>query len=94
LKLSPAAVLEELRSNIQAASFNELLYDFVYGEAQKGTPRIEKKLAIGWGKSDHLCPMIQLQRILNLFPDQLFMCSNIADIFLIGINQNKRFNLF
>ncbi|KAA3437863.1 alpha/beta fold hydrolase [Rufibacter hautae] len=64
-------VLEELRTMATSPSFDELLYNLAYGEAQKGAPRgtISSPLVIGWGRQDRVCFPQQASRALALFPD-------------------------
>lgn len=70
-KLSSGAVLDEMRDYAVAKSFDKLLKNLAYGEAQKGAPKgtITKPLIIGWGKKDRVCFPSQSVKALQLFPD-------------------------
>lgn len=70
-KISPRLALTELRSYAASPVYNELLYNLVYGEEQKGAERgsIAKPLVIGWGTKDRVCFSSQSKRALQLFPD-------------------------
>jgi pimeloyl-ACP methyl ester carboxylesterase len=69
--LSPQVTLDEMRSYAASPSFDELLYQLAYGEAQQGAPRgsIRQPLVIGWGRQDHVCFPSQAKRAMQLFPD-------------------------
>lgn len=73
-RLSPAVVLEEMRSYAASQSFDELLYQLAYGETQQGAPpgAIEYPLVIGWGRRDRVCFPRQARRALAAFPDAQF----------------------
>lgn len=69
--LSPKVTLEEMRSYVASPSFDELLRQLPYGEAQQGAPpnSIKQPLVIGWGRRDRVCFPSQAKRALELFPD-------------------------
>jgi pimeloyl-ACP methyl ester carboxylesterase len=70
-KISPTLAFDEMRSFAASPSFDELLYNLVYGEDQKGISKgtLKKPLVIGWGLSDHVCFPGQAQRGMDLFED-------------------------
>lgn len=70
-KLSPAVVLEEMRTFAESPVFDELLYNLAYGEKQQGAAKssIKHPLIIGWGRRDRVCLPSQAQRAVELFPD-------------------------
>ncbi|MBW4660297.1 MAG: alpha/beta fold hydrolase [Drouetiella hepatica Uher 2000/2452] len=70
-QLPPEVTLEEMRSFAASRSFDELLHQLAYGEAQQGAPEgaIAHPLVIGWGRRDRVCFPNQAQRALELFPD-------------------------
>lgn len=70
-KLPSQVTLDEMRSYAASTSFDELLYNLVYGEEQKGLPSnpLNKTIIIGWGRKDKVCFPSQAKRTLNLFPD-------------------------
>jgi len=69
--LSPKVTLEEMRNFAASPSFDELLYNLAYGEAQQGSPpnSITAPLIIGWGNQDWVCFPQQAQRARAMFPD-------------------------
>jgi len=69
--LSSQLVLEELKAYVMSPSFDALLYDLRYGEAQRGAERgsLRHPLTIGWGRRDRVCFTNQAERALTLFPD-------------------------
>jgi pimeloyl-ACP methyl ester carboxylesterase len=70
-RLSPALVLEEMRSYASSASFSVMLRDLVSGVPQEGLAMgsLSKPLVIGWGRLDRLCFPRQATRAQRLFPD-------------------------
>lgn len=70
-QLSPQAAIQELNDYVDSESFDELLYNLVYGEKQEGLPEntLKKPLIIGWGKKDKVCFPRQAKRALKTFPD-------------------------
>lgn len=64
-------ILTEMRSFAASPSFDELLHQLAYGEAQQGAPlnSIKNPLVIGWGRNDRVCLPIQAERSIGLFPD-------------------------
>ena len=70
-QLPAQVVLDEMRSFAASPSFDELLRQLAYGEAQQGAPRgsIGAPLVIGWGRHDRVCFPRQAQQALRLFPD-------------------------
>lgn len=70
-RLSPALVLEEMRSYASAQSFSLMLKDFVRGLPLEGsaTGTIAKPVVIGWGRLDKICFPSQAVRAQQLFPD-------------------------
>lgn len=69
--IDPQLALHEMRSYAAAQSFDELLRELAYGEAQQGAPlnSIRRPLVIGWGRHDRVCFPSQAKRALELFPD-------------------------
>ena len=69
--LPQAAVLEELRSYANAASFDALLHSLAYGETQQGARQgtINPPLVIGWGRHDRVCFPGQAELASLMFPD-------------------------
>lgn len=70
-RLSPALVLEEMRSYASASSFSVTLRDLVNGLPQQGLAigSLSKPLVIGWGRLDRVCFPRQAARAQKLFPD-------------------------
>ncbi len=70
-KLPPQLLIDEMRSYVSSASFDELLRQLAYGEAPQGAPAgsIKHALVIGWGWRDRVCFRRQAPRALALFPD-------------------------
>lgn len=70
-RISPSLALSELRDYATSPSFDELLYNLVYGEDQKGIPKgtLDKPLVIAWGLSDYVCFPGQAQLAMDLFGD-------------------------
>ncbi len=70
-KLSPAVVLDEMRTFAESPVFDELLDNLAYGEPQRGAAKnsIKHPLIIGWGKRDRVCLASQAKRAIELFPD-------------------------
>jgi pimeloyl-ACP methyl ester carboxylesterase len=70
-ELQPEIVIQELNDYVNSNSFDELLYNLVYGEKQKGLPinSLSKPLIIGWGKKDRVCLPRQAKRAIEIFPD-------------------------
>lgn len=70
-RLSPAVVLDEMRSYAASPAFDELLYQLAYGETQQGAPAgtVRRPLVIGWGTRDRVCLPRQARRALAAFPD-------------------------
>ncbi len=70
-QLAPQLALDELRSFAASPSFDELLHQLAYGEAQQGAPAgsIKSPLVIGWGRRDRVCFPNQAKRASELFPD-------------------------
>ena len=62
--LPAQVVLDEMRSFAASPSFDELLRQLAYGEAQQGAPRgsIGAPLVIGWGRHDRVCFPRQARR--------------------------------
>ena len=56
-KLSSEVTLEEMRSFAASPSFDELLRQLAYGEAQQGAPpgSVKHPLVIGWRRRDRVC---------------------------------------
>ena len=69
--LSPEITLTEMRSFAASPSFDELLEQLAYGEAQQSAPlnSIKSPLVIGWGRDDRVCLPEQAERAKVLFPD-------------------------
>ena len=69
--LPSEVTLEEMRSYAASPSFDELLHQLAYGEAQQGAPRgsVEHPLVIGWGRRDRVCFPVQAERASRMFPD-------------------------
>lgn len=67
----PELALDEMRSFAASPSFDELLHQLAYGEAQKGAERgsIGSPLVIGWGRNDLVCLPWQAKRAHAMFPD-------------------------
>ena len=70
-QLPPDIAIQELNDYVNSESFDDLLYNLVYGEKQKGLPEnsLKKPLVIGWGKQDKVCFPRQANRALRAFPD-------------------------
>ncbi len=70
-KIPAELALDEMRSYINSPSFDEMLYNLVYGEDQLGSTKgsINKPLIIAWGLNDHVCFPGQAQRAMDLFED-------------------------
>lgn len=70
-QLPPEIAINELEDYVKSKSFDELLYNLVYGEKQKGLPKnsLKKPLIIGWGRQDKVCLPKQAKRAINTFPD-------------------------
>ncbi|MDQ6629360.1 MAG: hypothetical protein M3Z29_13100, partial [Pseudomonadota bacterium] len=70
-RLPAPLALDELQSYVAAPSFDELLRELAYGEAQQGAPQgsIPAAPIIGWGRHDRVCFPSQAPRALDLFPD-------------------------
>lgn len=70
-RLSPALVLEEMRSYASARSFDPMLKDFMRGAPLEGSPlgRMLRPMVIGWGRLDRVCLPRQATRAQQLFPD-------------------------
>ncbi len=68
--LSSVLALEEMRSYAASPSFDELLFQLAFGEAQEGAAfgSVKAPLTIGWGRQDRVCFPRQAQRALHLFP--------------------------
>ncbi len=73
-RLSPHVLLSEMRSYAASPSFDELLWQLAYGEAQQGAPPgfLEHPVLIGWGRRDRVCFPSQAERAGRLFPDAQF----------------------
>ncbi len=67
-RLPPTFALEEMRSYAAAPSYDELLYNLVYGPAQQGATSTRKPIVIGWGRKDMVCFASQASRVMELFP--------------------------
>jgi pimeloyl-ACP methyl ester carboxylesterase len=69
-RLPPDLALHEMRSLAATPSFDALLKDLAYGEAQKGAPNgaTRGKVTIGWGRKDRVCLPRQAARALHKFP--------------------------
>ena len=63
-------LLEEMRSYAASPSFDELLHNLAYGEAQQGATAdsLRAPLTIGWGRQDRVCLPSQAHRARELFP--------------------------
>lgn len=70
-RLSPKVAINELDDYVRSRSFDELLYNLMYGEKQQGLPKnsLKESLVIVWGKNDRVCFPQQAQRALKAFPD-------------------------
>ncbi|MGJ7506990.1 alpha/beta fold hydrolase [Variovorax sp. GT1P44] len=70
-RLSPALVLEEMRSYASAESFSVILRDLVRAAPLEGLAigSIAKPMVIGWGRLDRICLPRQAARAQQLFPD-------------------------
>jgi pimeloyl-ACP methyl ester carboxylesterase len=70
-RLSPQVLLDEMRAYAASPSFDELLDELAFGEAQRGAPRgsLQHPLVIAWGRRDRVCFPRQARRALALFPD-------------------------
>ncbi|MDM0033875.1 alpha/beta fold hydrolase [Variovorax sp. J22P271] len=70
-RLSPALVLEEMRSYAVAKSFDLMLEDVVRGSPLEGADvgTLAKPVVIGWGRLDKVCLPRQAARAQAQFPD-------------------------
>lgn len=70
-QLPPEIAIKELDDYVRSKSFDDLLYNLVYGEKQQGIPKnaLQKPLVIGWGKEDRVCFPKQAHRAIEAFPD-------------------------
>ncbi|MBC7743778.1 MAG: alpha/beta hydrolase [Flavobacterium sp.] len=69
--ISPSLAISEMKNYAASSSFDELLYNLVYGEEQQGSKKgsIKKPLVIAWGLNDYVCFPGQAQRAMDLFED-------------------------
>ncbi|WP_218668882.1 alpha/beta fold hydrolase [Variovorax sp. KK3] len=69
--LTPALVLEDMRSRAASPSFDVVLRALIRGPAPLGIAvgGLQRPLVIGWGRLDRICLPRQAARVQKLFPE-------------------------